>query len=122
MSKHQEFRPSAEMESTKREKPDFRFSKDAEAGLVGILGYFIEKQGERAAKRHIERIIQRIWYLAGGGGFADGSNRNELPPGYFSDTECGHLILCRREENYLLVAQILHPKRDVEEGLKDFLG
>ena len=88
----------------------YRLARLAEQDLDEIWSYVAEEASPTAADRLIDDIIHRFDLLAEQPGM--GRARPELGPGVRSFAVENHVIYYRQESEDVLIARILHGRRD----------
>jgi len=86
----------------------FRFSRRAEADLLGIVAYTLRTWGEDQATRYIDDLVA-CWQM-----IADnptlGRTSDNVRPG-LRRIECGrHVVLYRTDAKGILISRILHQR------------
>ncbi len=94
-------------------------SPNAVRSLQDIKSYSIEKFGKRQTAIYLEKLRDRMFYLADNPEY--GKKRDEIKPGYYSYFEGSHTIYYKIFPDYIGIIDILHQSMEpvlhlTEEG------
>ena len=88
--------------------PAFRFSRRAEADLMDIARYTLERWGEKQTKRYIDGLEACCHQLAGSPEL--GRRCDDIRPGLRRMEHGRHVIFYRLDAGGILISRILHQR------------
>lgn len=99
-----------------RKLKSFLLTKDADSDLDEIFDYTEDEYGFNQAVKYLSDLNNLFEQLVKNPNL--GRERNEIKEGIYSIIENEHIVFYEIHENHVLIARVLHSRRDIPKFIK----